>query len=314
MSLRHHLQEYLSIRRSLGYDLRTNERILRRFVEFVEAENAPYVTTALFLRWQDGFGHAGRQTWAARLTMVRLFAQWLHGFDPGHEAPPRNLIPSRNRRVRPHIYNDQQIAAIIEASAKLPSIYGMRGLTCSTLFGLIAATGLRISEALNLDNDDVDLNAGVLRVRRGKNGRERLIPLAASVTTQLQSYAAERDRLLKLTPKPFFVNCEGRRFGDCSARYNFALACQSIGLRAAQQYGRHGRGPRIHDLRHSFAAKTMIDWYRTGKDAAQEMIKLTTYLGHTNPENTYWYIEAVPELPELASDRVAGADEGKVRQ
>jgi integrase/recombinase XerD len=314
MSLRDHLQGYLGIRRSLGYDLRSTERILRRFVEFIEAENAPYVTTALFLRWQDGSGHAGRQTWVARLSMIRLFAQWLHGFDPGHEVPPRNLIPSRNRRVRPHIYSDEQIAAIIGASAKLPSIYGMRGLTCSTLFGLIAATGLRISEALNLDNDDVDLNAGVLRVRRGKNGRERLIPVAVSVTAKLKSYAAERDRLLRLRPKPLFVNCDGRRFGDSSARYNFALACQSIGLRDAQQYGRHGRGPRIHDLRHSFAAQTMIDWYRSGKDAAREMIKLTTYLGHTKPENTYWYIEAVPELLELASDRAAGADEGKVRQ
>jgi integrase/recombinase XerD len=229
-------------------------------------------------------------------------------------ARPSIQLWRRNRRVRPHIYSDVQIAEIVKASAKLPSIYGMRGLTCSTSFGLIAATGLRISEALNLDNDDVDLNAGVLRVRRGKHGRERFIPLAASVTAKLKSYAAERDRLLRLTPKPFFVNREGRRFSDCSARYNFALACQSIGLRAAQQYGRHGRGPRIHDLHHSFAAQTMIDWYRTGKDAAREMIKLTTYLGHTNPENTYWYIEAVPELLELASDRVADADEGKVRQ
>jgi integrase/recombinase XerD len=314
MTLRHHLQEYLSIRRSLGYDLRTNERVLRRFVEFAEAENAPYVTTALFLRWQDAFGHAGRQTWAARLIVVRLFAQWLHGLDPANEVPPRNLIPARKRRMRPYIYSDAQIVAIVEAAATLPSVYGMRGLTCSTLFGLMAATGLRISEALDLDGDDVDLNVGVLRVRRGKNGRERLIPLAVSVTAKLKSYAVERDRLLGLTPAPFFVNCGGHRFGDCGARYNFALVCQRIGLREPQQYGRHGRGPRIHDLRHSFAARTMIGWYRTGKDAAREMIKLTTYLGHTSPENTYWYIEAVPELLELAAHRVTDTSKGEAPQ
>jgi integrase/recombinase XerD len=313
MSLRRDLQEYLSIRRSLGYDLRTNERVLHRFVEFAEAENSCHVTTALFLRWQDAFGRAGRQTWAARLIMVRLFAQWLHGLDPVHEVPPRNLIPSRKRRMRPYIYSEAQIAAIVEAAAALPSVYGMRGLTCSTLFGLLAVTGLRIGEALNLDEDDVDLSTGVLRIRRGKNGRERLIPLGTSVMAKLQSYAAERNRLLGVAPKPFFVNCEGRRFSDCSARYNFALVGQRIGLRESQQYGRHGRGPRIHDLRHSFAAHTMIGWYRTGKDAAREMIKLTTYLGHTSPENTYWYIEAVPELLELAAHRVVDADKGEVR-
>jgi len=120
--------------------------------------------------------------------------------------------------------------------------------------------------------------------------------------------------LLGRTPEPFFVTCDGERLGDCGARYNFALVCQRLGLRDEQQHHRHGRGPRIHDLRHSFAARTMIDWYRTGKDPAREMIKLTTYLGHTSPENTYWYIEAVPELLELASQRVVVVQDEGVRQ
>lgn len=304
MSLRHELDRYLTVRRSLGYELGTSERVLRRFVAFAEAEQAQHISTAVFLRWQEIFGQAGRETWAARFGMVRLFAQWLHGLDPTHEVPPRGLIPSRYRRMRPYIYTEMEIAAIIDAAAELPSVYGMRGLTCSTLFGLIAVTGLRISEALGLDTGDVDLDEGVLRIRRGKLGKERLIPLAESVTAHLRTYAGERDRLLGLTPAPFFVTCGGDRLGDCSARYNFAQVCQRIGLRVQQQYGRHGRGPRIHDLRHSFAARTMIDWYRTGKDPSREMLKLTTYLGHTKPESTYWYIEAVPELLELASHRV----------
>ncbi len=314
MSLRQEFDRYLSVRRSLGYDLGTSERVLRRFVDFAEAEQAQHISTALFLRWQASFGQAGRQTWAARFGMARLFSQWLHGLDPKHEALPRGLVPSHSRRTRPYIYNVEEIAAIVDAAAELPSIYGMRGHTCSTLFGLIAATGLRISEALGLDTDDVDLNEGVLRIRRGKLGKERLIPLADSVTRRLRAYAVERDRLLGLASKPFFVTCDGDRLGDCCARYNFAVVCQRIGLRVPQQYGRHGRGPRIHDLRHSFAARTIIDWYRSGKDPSREMIKLTTYLGHTSPENTYWYIEAVPELLELASQRVEQSDDREARR
>jgi integrase len=313
MSLRHELDRYLTVRRGLGYDLRTTERVLRRFIDFAEAEQASHITIPLLLRWQDAFGQAGRQTWAARFSMVRLFARWLHGQDAAHEVPSRGLVPSRHRRGRPYLYSTAEIAAIIEAAAELPSVYGMRGLTCSTLFGLIAVTGLRIGEALGLDTADVDLDGGVLRIRRGKFGKERLVPLAGSVTERLRSYAAERDRLLGHTPEPFFVTCGGERLGDCGARYTFALVCQQIGLRDPQHDGRHGRGPRIHDLRHSFAARTLIDWYRTGKDPAREMIKLTTYLGHARPENTYWYIEAVPELLELASRRVVESDGGEVR-
>lgn len=314
MTLHHELDRYLTVRRSLGYKLGTAERILRRFIEFADAEGATYVTTELFLRWQEAFGEAGRQTWAARFGMVRLFAQWLHGLDPVHEVPPRGLVPSRQRRMRPYIYSEAEIAAIVEEAARLPSIYGMRGLTCSTLFGLIAATGLRISEALGLDTGDVDLDEGVLRIRRGKLGKERLLPMASSVVGRLRAYANERDRLLDLTPEPFFVSCRGDRLGDCGARYNFALICQRVGLRDPQRYGRHGRGPRIHDLRHSFAARTIIAWYRSGKDPGHEMIKLTTYLGHVSPEHTYWYIEAVPELLELASARVTGAEGEEARQ
>jgi integrase len=231
---------------------------------------------------------------------VRLFAQWLSSIDPAHEVPPRGLLPDRSQRPRPHIYSEAEIASIIAAAKALPSIYGLRGLTYSTLFGLIAVTGLRISEALALDHDDLDVENGVVRVRRGKLGKERLLPLDSTVVAQLVGYSAERDRLLGSAPDAFFVTCKGTRLTDRSARYNFAHACQQIGLRAHQHYCRHGRGPRIHDLRHTFAVRTMINWLRTGKDPAREMIRLTTYLGHTDPDNTFWYLEAVPELLDLA--------------
>jgi integrase len=190
---------------------------------------------------------------------------------------------------------------------------GIRALTFSTLFGLIAVTGLRISEALGLNNDDVDLEIGVLTIRHGKAGKARLAPITNSVAKHLKAYVGERDRIVSFVPQPFFVTEEGTRPDDCSARYNFATICQRIGLRSPQQFLRHGRGPRIHDLRHTFAARTMVGWYRAGKDPAREMIKLTTYLGHATPAHTYWYIEAVPELLELASQRVTGALAGEVR-
>ncbi len=303
-ALRQELDRYLTIRRSLGYNLDTSARVLRRFVGFADSQGAIHVTADLFLRWQETYGQAGSQTWAARLSMVRLFAQWLHGLDPGHQPPPRGLIPCRRRRPRPYIYSEAEIARIVGAAAKLPSAYGLRGLTYATLFGLIATTGLRISEALALDVGDVDLETGVLTIRRGKLGKARLVPVDDSVTARLRVYIPERDRLLGASPAAFFVKEDGTRVGDCGARYNFAQVCQQLGLRPRQREGRHGRGPRIHDLRHTFAARTLIGWYRSGRDASREMIKLTTYLGHASPENTYWYIEAVPELLELAAARI----------
>lgn len=313
MTLAHELDRYLSMRRSLGYDLATAERILRRFIQYADERDASQVTTDLFLGWQAAFGQARRSTWGARFIIVRLFSQWLHGLDASHEVLPRGLIPYRYCRTHPYIFTDEQIVAIVEEAARLPSIYGMRGLTCSTLFGLIAVTGMRITEALSLDTGDVYLETGIAHIRFGKLGKERLLPLHDSAVERLRAYVAERDRLLGTTPVPLFVKCDGKRLGDCGARYNFAHVCQRIGLREVQTERRHGRGPRIHDLRHSFAAKTMIDWYRSGEDPAREMIKLTTWLGHANPDHTYWYIEAVPELLELASARITDGNGREVR-
>ena len=313
MSLTSQLDRYLAVRRRLGYDLSTSERILRRFTRFADRERATHIDTVLFLRWHATLGKANGMTRAARLTAVRLFAQWLSSFDPAHEPPPRGLLPDTVMRSRPHIYSDAEVASIVAAAKALPSICGLRGLTCSTLFALIAITGLRISEALALDGNDLDADNGVLRVRQGKNGKERLLPLDPSTVERLLDYCIERDRLIGHPATPLFVTDKASRLSDCAARYNFAHACQQIGLRSEQRYHRHGRGPRIHDLRHTFAVRTMIDWYRTGKDPEREMIRLTTYLGHSSPSRTYWYLEAVPELLDLALAR-ATASGGEMAQ
>jgi len=308
------LDRYLSIRRGLGYKLHTTERILRRFVVFAERQGADHVTSGLFLRWQETVGPAAPQTRAGHLGAIRPFAAWLHSLDPAHELLPSSLVPSRCRRPIPYIYSAEEIRRIVETAAALPSANGIRPLSCAALFGMLAVTGMRVSEALALNAGDVDLEAGVLTVRCGKLGKARLLPLSGSTTAQLVAYEAERDRLLGYRSGAFFVSDHGGRMTDCSARYNFAAVCQQIGLRPATQFKRHGRGPRIHDLRHSFAARTLINWYRTGMDPAREMLKLSTYLGHTDPANTYWYVEAVPELLELASRRATGALAGEGTQ
>lgn len=307
------LDRYLTIRRSLGYTLDKTERDLRRFIAFADQQNSKYVSTDLFLRWQTSFGHAKRPTWSARLGTVHLFAQWLHGLDPQHEVPSKALIPPRYRRARPYIYSDNEIRRIVEAAAELPSATGIRALTYATFFALIAVTGLRIGEAISLDDTDVDLEIGVLRIRRGKQGKERFVPVSDSTRAELKAYVQKRNRLLGSPPQSFFVSTRGSRITENNGQYNFANLCQKIGMRAPEKLGRHGRGPRIHDMRHSFCVRTMLNWYRTGLDVRREMIKLSTYLGHCGPESTFWYIEAVPELLELASQRVTTSLSREVR-
>jgi len=246
--------------------------------------------------------------------MVRVFARWVLAHDARTEVPPPGLIAGKPRRARPYIYSDSEIARIVTLAAKLSSRYGLRGWTCSTLFGLIATSGLRVNEALGLDDEDVDLDEGVITVRRGKNRKARFVPIAASTGDRLGRYRAERMRLLGARMGAFFRIDDGRRPTDCCARYNFALVCQEIGLRERQRFCRHGRGPRIHDLRHTFAVRTIMGWYRKGLDPDREMMKLSTYLGHSGPDNTYWYIEAVPELLQLASKRAERSlAEGRAR-
>ncbi len=302
-SLTTHLEHYLAVRRSFGYDLSFAERVLRRFTSFADAQGVDHVTVDLFLQWKEHFGSANNYTWSRRLGMARIFATWLQSIDPLSEVPPQGLIPGKLRRGRPYIYTAEQIAKIVAEAAKLPSSYGLRGWTCSTLFGLIAVTGLRVSEAIGLDEKDVELDDAVLTVRRGKNGKSRFVPISACTVDRLRVYRAERNRILGVNPSPFFLFEGNQRPGDCSIRYNFAKVCQCIGLRDRQDFHKHGRGPRIHDLRHTFAVRTIIDWYWNGLDPDREMIKLSTYLGHVKPEFTYWYIEAVPELLQLASER-----------
>ena len=164
---------------------------------------------------------------------------------------------------------------------------------------------MRVSEAVGLDRQDVDLDAAILNIRRTKFGKSRLVPLHASTRDALKDYAEVRDRLVPTATTPaFFVSERAGRITHWSTRYNFAKVSRQVGLRAPAGGHRHGHGPRLHDLRHRFAARTLVDWYRAGRDVEREMPKLSTYLGHVHTGDTYWYIEAVPELLQLATERL----------
>jgi integrase len=310
--LRQALTDYLDIRRALGFELRTPAWCLRTFVAFLQEQGAPHITTDLAVRWAKQPLDGDPANWARRLGIVRHFAAWLRTVDARTEVPPHGLIPHRYRRKPPYPYADVEIAQLLQAAHDLHSSKGLRGHTYATIIGLLAVTGMRVSEAVALDRRDVDLGEGILTIRRTKFGKSRWVPLHASTRDALKDYAAVRDRVVPTTmTRGFFVSERGRRITGWGVRYNFAQVSRTVGLRP-RDGRRHGRGPRLHDLRHRFAARTLIGWYHAGLDVEREIPKLSTYLGHVHVHDTYWYIEAVPELLRLAAGRLAGP-QGEVK-
>lgn len=301
--LKQALKDYISVRRRLGFQLRKPASLLRNFVEFLHATGSSYITTKLALRWATQPTKAEPACWAARLGMVRRFAIWYSAIEPRTEVPPVGLLPYRHRRKPPHIYTDEEIERILRRTQQLPSPRGLRAHTLTTLFSLLVAAGMRVNEVVGLDRRDVDLDLGILHIRQTKFRKSRYVPVHATTVAALKQYADIRDRLCPapLTPA-FFISERGKRISAGTAHYTFANVSQQVGLRVPAKY--HGRGPRLHDLRHRFATRTLIQWYRAGLDVERELPKLSTYLGHVHVNDTYWYLEAVPELLQLATERL----------
>jgi integrase/recombinase XerD len=302
-NIRQGVQQYLTLRGGLGFVLQNERTALYTFVSFLEAEGASHITIELAMRWATQSVGVQSATWGRRLGMVRRFAVWFSAFDPRTEVPSQGLLPYHNQRRRPYIYSNNEIKELLRAAAKLPSPKGLRGLTCSTVFGLLVVTGMRVSEALSLDCDDVNLAEGILTIRRTKFGKSRLVFVHPSTQTALGAYVEVRDRLFpRAKSQSFFVTEQGTRITPSMAGWAFVQASRSIGLRPPGK--RRGKGPRLHDLRHRFAVQTLINWYRADLDVERELPKLSTYLGHTHVNDTYWYLEAVPELLQLATKRL----------
>jgi len=308
------LTQYVALRRALGTKLHEPAITLGHFVDFLKREGAEFITSELALRWAMQPQGVQRATWARRLGMVRRFASWLSTVDPRTEVPPPRLLAARRRRNKPHIFTEQEIVRLMGEAARLTSPTGVRAMTYVTLIGLLSATGLRPGEALALDLADVDLQSGILAIRESKFGKSRFVPVEDSTRAALARYAKQRDeRCSRRTTEAFFVSERGRRLQGCTARRTFARMSCAIALRTPTGNRRVGRGPRLQDFRHSFATRRLINWYRAGLDIGRELPTLATYLGHVDVGHTYWYIEAVPELLQLATERRDGQQPGGAR-
>ncbi len=303
--LRCALHDYLTIRRQLGFELETSGRLLENYVDFMERAGARAITCDVAVAWARLPENARPHRWHQRLGIVRGFARYLSTIDPDTQVPPADLLPARQARVAPYIYSPAEIMGLIAAARPLTP--PLRAGTFETLIGLLAVSGLRSGEALGLDRGDVDLDDGTLHVRAAKHNKQREVPLHNSTTRALRDYRRLRDQLL---PHPetgaFFVSDSGARLTSSAFHQTFATLIRRTGL--------EGRGtrarPRPHDLRHTFAVRTVLDWYRAGLDVDAQLPLLSTYLGHVDPASTYWYLQAVPELLDQARERFeqAGGD------
>jgi integrase len=295
------LNEYLALRRGLGFKLRDHESALRKFVVFLQARASEFVTTHLALEWAQQPRQASQAHRAHRLGMARDFARYLSARDPRTEVPPQDLLPGQVRRVQPYIYSAAQILRLVQAAATLKPRDGLRPRTYGALFGLLAVTGMRVGEVVALKDHDVDLSQGVLTIRQSKFNKTRILPIHSSTQEQLRTYARCRDRLAPLrTTDRFFVSGRGTGLNSSIVRYAFIEISRHIGLRTLADR----LGPRMHDLRHTFAVRTLIDWHRTGIDPEQRLPLLSAYLGHTKVSDTYWYLTAVPELLAAVNTRL----------
>ena len=291
--------DYLQTRRSMGYKLAEDGRLLRQFADYLDSVGAGHLTIADALSWATEHTEAAPAWRAGRLSIVRSFARYLIALDPMTEIPPVGLLPEPNHRVTPYIYSDDDIGRIIAEAGRLSPEH--RADTYQTLIGLIAVTGMRVGETVRLDNDDVDLDEAILTIRNTKFSKSRQVPLHPTTVDALRGYAARRD---ERRPKPksssFFTSSIGTRLLRDNVSTVFPRLVQAAGL--VSNHDR--RRPRAHDLRHTFAVRCVIGWYRDGLDVHQRLPLLSTYLGHVDPTNTYWYLSAVPELVELVAQRL----------
>lgn len=306
--LRVALADYLEFRRQLGTRLSEPGATLWKFVDFVEAQGMDWISADCAIRWATMSRGVQAATWGRRLGHVRGFARWMKALDPRTEIPAHRLLSSRHRRSPPYIYSDVEVLRLMRRAAKMPSRsrLRLRPQTYVTLIGLLASTGLRPGEALALELSDVDLEQGTLQVRDTKFGKSRFVPFSDSTRQALKRYMKVRQGARQ--PgwcDALFVSARGRRLQGSTARRGFALLCQAEGIRAASPRHRIGHGPRLQDLRHTFATRRLIEWYRAGVDVTRKMPALCTYLGHGSVHSTYWYIQAVPELLRCAVERSA---------
>ena len=310
-TLRQAVDEYLSLRRNLGFKLREAGKALLDFVTFMEQHRATYITQALALAWAQQPADAQPSHWAKRLSFVRGFARYRSSSDPRTQIPPPGLLPFQPKRARPYLYSDEEIENLLRAALNMPHRYERGALSpwvYYCLFGLLSVSGLRIGEACNLELQDVDLEAAVLTIRNAKFGKTRLVPLHASTCKVLADYIERRQRHWAGRPVSsyLFVSSWGNRLDSGQIHRALYALSRQIGLRGESD----SHGPRLHDLRHRFATNTLVNWYRSGLDPERRLPLLSAYLGHVHVADTQWYLEGTPELMREAMRRLEQRWEG----
>jgi integrase len=296
------LADYLQLRHSLGHELAEAGWLLPGFVAYLDARGLPAVTIEAALAWaqQAPRSPAGRVTTIGprRMTAARGFARYLSGIDARTQVPPPGLMPRRAPWRRPFIYSAADIEELLEVTRRT-IVSPLRAATYQTLIGLLAASGLRIGEAIKLDRSDVDWAQGVLLIRESEFGKSRLVPLHPSSMLALEGYARLRGQLQPGPDEPaFFVSLNRTRLLYAVVQLTFRQLINNAGIGAGAP-----SPPRLHDFRHTFAVRTLLSWYRADQDVQSKIPSLSTYLGHREPASTYWYLSAAPELLALAAAR-----------
>ena len=294
------VDDYLAMRRALGYKLTEHGRVLPQFAAFLQHRGESLITTALALEFATQPAEASVVWWHQRLAIVRGFARYLQAFDARHEVPPVNLLPARFRRAVPYLFSEAEIEALLGAARSMRP--PLRAASCEALIGLLAVSGMRVSEACRLDRSDVELAEGRLTVRQTKNGRSREIPLHPSTVAALDCYVRVRDELCAhpKDPAAFFLSGWGGRLSRHFVWKWFDELRRATGLDQETL----GRRARLHDVRHSYVLRTLVGWYRDGGDIEARLPLLSTVLGHVHPADTFWYFEGAPELLALACERL----------
>lgn len=287
------VEEYISYKRKLGFKLHIEAGQLLNFAKYADKSgHTGPVTTTLALQWARLPEKASQLYQARRVEIVRCFAKYQAIFFPKTEIPPPRILGPAHRRTEPYIYSQQQLSALLEACMQLTPVHGLRPHTYTTLFGLIACAGLRISEALKLSRDDVDLANGILLIAETKFHKSRLVPLDPSASKALSKYAKLRDQYYPIAKsKKFFLSETGNLLPYSTVNHNFKLLREKLGW-----CNKGKRPPRIQDMRHSFACRRLLLWYEQGVDINHAIYSLSTYLGHVKVSDTYWYLTGIPEL------------------
>lgn len=304
-ALRAAAEDYLAMRRSLGFKLTSQGPLLLGFIDYCDARGARHITTELAVEWATHPPRGGSDEvwWSRRLMVVRIFARHLAALDPDTQIPPQDVLPFHYRRVAPHLYGPADIAALMAAAGRLAP--PLRAASWQTFLGLLAVTGMRVSEACRLDDGDIDAHTGAVVVADSKFGKSRLVFLHPSSISAVQRYQWRRDQWIPTRSTPaLLVTTRGTRLKADNVQRTFAELLTAGGI--ASPPGR--RRPRLHDLRHGFAVRTLLEWYRDGDDVQARLPLLSTWLGHVDPKSTYYYLQAVPDLMVLAAARLEHLD------